>query len=96
MLSIAAASGDVLGRYPFAPEWESSTRTHRLISFACRVPFTDDIAYSSDGGATWGAQSVEQTKTSFDVTLALGISHRIRIAASDGVRSAQAEIAFST
>lgn len=54
------------------------------------------VLYSNDGGKVYVAQSVEQPGTSFDVTLSSGVSHRIRIVATDGARSAESTIAFSS
>jgi hypothetical protein len=151
-----AASGAILARYPFKPQWEASTRTRSIISFAYRIPATPGIVrldlvgpggllstlkasahaptlaiiaprggahlapihgtvhvtwtghdadgnallytvlYSSDGGTTWQAQSVEQRATSFDVHVSAAKSHLVKIVVTDGARSAQTSIAFTT
>jgi hypothetical protein len=55
------------------------------------------VLYSNDGGHTFEAQSVEQSATSFDVNLGTGSTHWVKVAVSDGARSASsAPIAFGS
>lgn len=54
------------------------------------------VLYSDDGGQTFLAQSFEQAGTTFDVAVSDVAQHVVRIVVTDGARSAEAEVGFST
>ena len=54
------------------------------------------VLYSPDGGATWRVEGYEVTGTSFDVPIVgRPAAPRVRVIATDGARSATAEVGFS-
>lgn len=70
--------------------WTASSSTP-----GARLLFT--VLYSSNEGRTFDEQTLEAATTSFDVALSRGVkSHVVKIIATDGSRSSEATVRFTT
>jgi hypothetical protein len=60
-------------------------------------PLLSTVLYSSDGGTSFTAQSFEQSGMSFDVAVASDTTeHVVKVIVTDGARSAEAVVGFTT
>lgn len=78
-----------------SPDGDSLNVTWRA-SDADGDDLTYMVLYSPDAGATWRVEGYEVTGTSFDVPIVgRPAAPRVRVIATDGARSATAEVSFS-